>query len=153
MKVSRIGCDTPLRSNLIRSEKLQNESSPPRQFFEFSSRILLRIFPEFFEEFSCFISSEKTETTENSSKLPAILQCQIQSEEKIFEFHTSLLESRQSSAISKRFCARYGGISNPELRGRQVLSSFPHYMPRKRAEYSFVEYGKTLGQALTKWCT
>ena len=43
------------------------------EFFEFlsriSSRILLRIFPELFEEFSCFISQE-TETRKKSTKNP-----------------------------------------------------------------------------------
>ena len=50
------------------------------EFFEFSSRILprilLRIFPEFFEDFSCFVSWE-TETRKNSPKIPAIFQCKI----------------------------------------------------------------------------
>ena len=46
--------------------------------FEFSSRILprilLRIFPEFFKDFSCFVSWE-TETRKNSPKIPTIFQC------------------------------------------------------------------------------
>ena len=50
------------------------------RFFDFSSRvlhrILLRIFPEFLEEFSCFILRE-TETRKNSPKIPAIIQCKI----------------------------------------------------------------------------
>ena len=41
------------------------------EFFEFSSRISLRIFPEFFEDFSCFISRE-TKTTKNLPQIPAI---------------------------------------------------------------------------------
>ena len=48
--------------------------------FEFLSwilpRISLRIFPELFEEFSCFVSWE-TETIKNSPKTPAIFQCKI----------------------------------------------------------------------------
>ena len=39
-------------------------------------RILLRIFPEFFEDFSCFVSWE-TETRNNSPKIPTIFQCKI----------------------------------------------------------------------------
>ena len=50
------------------------------EFFEFlsriSSRILLRIFPEFFEEISCFVSQEK-ETRKKSPKIPALFQCKI----------------------------------------------------------------------------
>ena len=50
------------------------------EFCKFSSRILprilLRIFPEFFEEFSCFVSWE-TETRKNSQKIPAFFQYQI----------------------------------------------------------------------------
>ena len=50
------------------------------RIFKFSSRILprilLRMFPEFFEEFSCFVSWE-TETRKNSPKIPAIFQCKI----------------------------------------------------------------------------
>ena len=49
-----------------------------RKFPEFSARILprilLRIFPEFFEDLSCFVSWE-TETRKNSPKIPAIFQC------------------------------------------------------------------------------
>ena len=58
--------------------KVAERKSP--EFFEFLSRIFprisLRIFPELFEEFSCFISWE-TETWKNSPKIPAIFQCKI----------------------------------------------------------------------------
>ena len=47
---------------------------------EFSPRILLRtllrILPEFFQDFSCFVAWE-LETTNNSPKIPAIFQCQM----------------------------------------------------------------------------
>ena len=53
----------------VRSEKLQNESSP--NFGKFSSRsfsrIFVRIFPEFLEDFSCFVFQE-TETTKIHQK-------------------------------------------------------------------------------------
>ena len=58
----------------VRSEKLQNESSP--NCSEFQSRILLRNVPQSLEEFS-FIVSWLAETTENSPKLHATFQCQI----------------------------------------------------------------------------
>ena len=66
-----------LLGNYFRSEKLQNESSPIFSNFrpEFCPRILLRIFPEFFEELSCFVSWE-TETRKNSPKIPAFFQMQ-----------------------------------------------------------------------------
>ena len=46
---------------IVRSEKSQNESSPNFSNFcpEFLPRISLRNFPEFFEEFSCFVSWER----------------------------------------------------------------------------------------------
>ena len=44
-------------------------------FFEFSPRILLRIFPEVVQDFSCFISWAM-ETTKNSPKIAAIFQRQ-----------------------------------------------------------------------------
>ena len=50
------------------------------KFFKISTRILLRkmlrIFPEIFEDFSCFVSWE-TETTKHSPKIPTVIQCQI----------------------------------------------------------------------------
>ena len=87
--------------NVIRPEKLQNESSP--EFFELSSRILprslLRIFAEFLEEFSCFASWE-TETRKDSPKIPAIFQCkiprQIREKKKI---HRIFLGSGQSKIL------------------------------------------------------
>ena len=69
---------TPLRENWCEARKAAERKFP--EFFEFSSRILprisLRIFPEFFEDFSCFVSWE-TETRKNSPKIPAIFQCKI----------------------------------------------------------------------------
>ena len=86
----------------VRSEKLQKESFP--NFSNFSSRILprilLRIFPEFFEEFSCFVSWE-TETRKNSPKMPAIFQCKIPRQTpKIFT--KFFWGSRQSKKMQKR---------------------------------------------------
>ena len=66
--------------HVVRPEYLQNESSPnfsnfrPGCYPEFCSRI----FPEFLEEFSCFIFvSWETETRKKSPKIPAIFQCKI----------------------------------------------------------------------------
>ena len=91
-------------ARFIRSEKSQNKSSPNFANFrpEFCSRILLRIFPEFFEEFSCFILWE-TETRKNSPKIPAIFQCKFPGkfEEKI---HKILLESRQNDVLKTLAC-------------------------------------------------
>ena len=77
---------------MVRSEKLQNENSPI--FFEFSSRILLRIFHEFFDWFSCFVSWE-TETRKIHQKSPAFFNAKFPGklEEKI---HKSFLESGPS---------------------------------------------------------
>ena len=58
-------------------------------------RILLRIFPEFFEDFSCFVSWE-TETRKNSPKIPAIFQCKIPRQIRKKNIHKMFLESRQS---------------------------------------------------------
>ena len=62
-------------------EKLQNESSPNffRIFVPSSARILLRISPEIFEDFSCFVSWE-AETRKNSPKIPGVFQCKIPSQ-------------------------------------------------------------------------
>ena len=46
------------------------------RIFGYLSRILLRAFPESFQECSCFVSWE-TETWKNSPKIPAICQCKI----------------------------------------------------------------------------
>ena len=61
---------TLLQNNLVRKVA---ERKFPGFFFDFSSRILprifLRIFPEFFEDFSCFVSWE-TETRKKFTKNP-----------------------------------------------------------------------------------
>ena len=80
----------------IRSETLQNESS--RIFRNFLSRIsfrsLLRIFPEFFEEFSCFVSQE-TETKKVHQTSPPFFNAKFPGKyEK--NIHYFFLESRQS---------------------------------------------------------
>ena len=84
-------------TSIIRSEKSQNESSP--NFFEVLTRILprisLRIFSEFFEDFSCFVSWE-TETRKNSPKIPAIFQCKIP-RQILKKIHKMFLERRQSN--------------------------------------------------------
>ena len=49
------------------------------EFFQFSSGILLRIFPEIFEDFSRFTSWEM-ETTEDNPQIPPFFQCQIPTE-------------------------------------------------------------------------
>ena len=73
------------------------------EFFKFSSRILprilLRIFPEFVEDFSCFVSWE-TETRKNSPKIPAIFQCKIPRQTRKKNIHKILLESRQSKYVT-----------------------------------------------------
>ena len=82
---------------LLRSEKLQNESFPNFSNFrpEFCPEFLLRIFPEFFEEFSCFASRE-TEARKNSPKIPPFFNAKFPGkfEEKI---HKMFLESGQSN--------------------------------------------------------
>ena len=62
----------------VRSDKLQNESSPNFSKFcpEFSPEFCSEFSPNFFEDFSCFVSWE-TETRKNSPKSPAIFQCKI----------------------------------------------------------------------------
>ena len=76
------------RNEIIRSEKLQNESVP--EFFEFSSQILPRIF----EEFSCFVSwdGDQKKFTKN---LRHFHQCKIPRQIRR-EIHKSFLESEQS---------------------------------------------------------
>ena len=89
------------RRHFVRPEKLQNESSPNFSNFrpEFCPRILLRIFPEYFEDFSCFVSWE-TETRKNSPKIPAIFQCKIPRQTRK-NIHKILLESRQSNILMR----------------------------------------------------
>ena len=63
----------------VRSEEVQNEKAP--NFYNFrpefcSEKCSAWMFPDFFEDFSCFVSFE-TETMENSPNIPAISQCQI----------------------------------------------------------------------------
>ena len=77
------------------------------EFFEFLSRILprisLRIFPEFFGEFSCFVSWE-TETIRNSPKFPAIFQCKIPRQiRKTYSQNISGEEAKSKSEISGKF--------------------------------------------------
>ena len=68
------------------------------EFLEFSVRILPRIFPEFFEDFSCFVSWE-TETRKNSPKIPAIFNAKFPGKHRK-NIHKTLLESRQSKDFS-----------------------------------------------------
>ena len=77
-------------------QKGRRTKSP--RIFEFSPRIslriLLRIFPEIFQDFSCFVSWE-TETTKNSPKIPPFFNAK--SPGKVKEkIHKSFLESRQT---------------------------------------------------------
>ena len=59
---------------LVRSDKLQNESSPI--FSHFRLEFCSEFCSEFSEDFSCFMLWD-SETTKNSPKKPAIFQCQI----------------------------------------------------------------------------
>ena len=76
-----------LQCQVVKSRKVAERKFP--EFFGILSRILprilLRIFPGFFEDFPCFVSWE-TETRKNSPKIPAIFQCKIprQTRTKIF---------------------------------------------------------------------
>ena len=74
---------TLLKRGCVRSEKLQNESFPNFSNFrpEFCPEFLLRIFPEFFEDFSCFASWE-TETSKNSPKSPPFFNVNCQANTK-----------------------------------------------------------------------
>ena len=67
------------------------------EFFEFSSRISPRIFPDIFEEFSCFISWRRSPENHHL-KSPLFFQCKFPGkfEEKI---HKSFLESGQSEKL------------------------------------------------------
>ena len=104
-------------------------------------RILLRIFPEFFEEFSCFVSW-KTETRKNSPKIPAIFQCKIPRQTRKKNIHKILLESRQSEDMGDCqiwtcrsssfffFCVLFWDFPDLSVRGRlrgrtSPSSSFP----------------------------
>ena len=59
---------------ILRSEKLQNESSP--NFSIFRPEFCPEICSQFLEEFSCLVSWE-TETRKNAPKIPGIFQCKI----------------------------------------------------------------------------
>ena len=81
----------------VRSQKSQNESSP--EFFDFSSRILprisLRIFPEFYEDFSCFVSWRRR-PEEIHQKSPPFFNAKFPGKHEK-NIHIILLESRQSN--------------------------------------------------------
>ena len=64
--------------DFVRSDKLQNESSPNFLNFrpEYCPEFCSDFFSIFFEEFSCFVSQE-TDARKNSPKIPAIFQCKI----------------------------------------------------------------------------
>ena len=64
---------------------------------EFLSRILLRIFPELFEGFSCFVSWEM-ETSKKSPKIPGVFQCEIPRQTRRTKIHKSFLESGPSNS-------------------------------------------------------
>ena len=96
---------------MVRSGKLQNESFP--NFSNFRPRILLRIFPEFFEDFSCFVSWE-TETRKNSPKIPAIFQSKFPGKHEK-NIHKILLESRQSNVMGAILFVHQGALKDASL--------------------------------------
>ena len=85
---------------LVRSQKLQNECSPNFSNFrpEFLPRILLRIFPEFFEDFSRFVSWE-TETRKIHQKIPPFFNAKFPGKHEK-NIHKMFLESRHSKTRS-----------------------------------------------------
>ena len=89
------------KRHLVRSEKLQNESSP--NFSNFRPEFC----PEFFEEFSCFVSWE-TETRKHSPKIPAIFQWKIPRQiRKINSQNVSGERAKKTSRYQKKGRARY----------------------------------------------
>ena len=98
------------------------------EFFEFSARILhrmlLRIFPEFFEDFSCFVSWE-TGTEKNHQKSPPFFNAKFPGKHAK-NIRKILLESRQSNMWGLGFqnVLRFPKFSF--FSGKKTLSAFQH---------------------------
>ena len=96
-----VGGDLVLVCELLRSEKLQNESFPnfSNSRPEFCPEFCSEFSPNFSRTFSCFVSWE-TETRKNSPKIPAIFQRKIPRQTQKKKIHKILLESRHTKNFS-----------------------------------------------------
>ena len=121
----------------VRSEKLQDESSPSDS--NFSSRVLprisFRIFPEVLDDFSCFISWETETTIKIHQESPPFFNAKSPGkfEKKI---HKSFLESRQSN----RERLRVMSCSGPQA--STWVSVFPKLGARLRGRTATKRYKK-----------
>ena len=117
---------------IVRPEKLQNESFPNSSDFrsQFLPWILLRIFPEFFEDFSCFVSWE-TETRKKFTKNPHHFSMQNSQAKTKKNIHKILLGSRQSNFLKNKILKETsllkGCLRKSDKRNHKTMEPTKHW--------------------------